>query len=104
MEEATPPVHLTLMELPNVQIIDGKMYTVPPEPEEIPRETVEAWRAQIEAEKASAEENKVRAEESREDTIGQIDATVQKFTDEKDTAETQITTIDSWLEQMTTEE
>lgn len=69
------------------QIIDGKVYTKPPEPVEIPRETIETWLAQ-------ATQNKENAIASKATNIEQQDETIALWT-EKESA------IQAVLDQLT---
>lgn len=52
-----------------IQVIDGKFYTKPPEPEEIPRTTIEGWLV-------SAQQNLTSAQAGKEISIASQDATI----------------------------
>jgi hypothetical protein len=82
----------------DMQIIDGKFYTKPPEPVEIPRETVEGWLSQVQSDKATAEANLAQAQDSRESTIASIDATIAKFEADITACDDKAADIQGWLD------
>lgn len=69
MGEKSPPV-LTFKSMDQeIQIIDGKFYTKPPEPVEIPRATIEGWLL-------AAQQNLTSAQDGKESSIASQDATI----------------------------
>lgn len=53
----------------DVQVIDGKYYTVPPEKQEIPRETIEGWLT-------TAQQNLANAQAGKETQVAALDSMI----------------------------
>jgi hypothetical protein len=80
------------------QWIDGVLYTKPPEPAIITRETVRGWMDAAVAKQAQDEADLARAIENRTNTQSQLDATVDKFTEDVSDDTSEISDIQAILD------